>query len=480
MTASPGLRSPARASRSGPGADPGARRHGRPQERHLAAPPPEAEQRRPPLSSSVEFVFKQFLLSDKTTEVEKKFSAFNDNRQRRVAIPGARRFGHRSDTDVDVPPPGRSARGPRRLPRPALPGRPLHPHRAGRPHRNALVLPPRGVCGEGEGILSSPGISSAPSWSASRASSCAAVTRAWRASSGPSPIPPSSCPWKEPGSGRHRPPLPGGGDLAEVARTHAGATGASAPTGPPRRPAPAPIQRALSTCPHPLVHGDVKLQNVLLPGPDAPLSALTLIDLDLPTSCPSPCPASARAAPGTPGSGWPRTYATSATSWPSSPPGARGSPRPPPGHRQPRLDTLVARCLRSFPEVSEGYMCLTDEGLRASTSSGPWTSRTPPTRAPARSLIRLTRLWDRRGSPEAALVAWPPSRGIAGRRRDPPPPPRAPPGRRRWSSPPPAPAPAPRAPRPNPSPGPASPRPRTPATVTPATTTAASSSPAAT
>ncbi|HEX2324372.1 MAG TPA: hypothetical protein VHQ00_03175 [Chloroflexota bacterium] len=33
------------------------------------------------LSSSVEYVFKQFLLSDKTTEVEKKISAFNDNRQ---------------------------------------------------------------------------------------------------------------------------------------------------------------------------------------------------------------------------------------------------------------------------------------------------------------------------------------------------------------------------------------------------------------
>jgi hypothetical protein len=33
------------------------------------------------LSSSVEYVFKQFLLSDKTTEVEKKISAFNDSQQ---------------------------------------------------------------------------------------------------------------------------------------------------------------------------------------------------------------------------------------------------------------------------------------------------------------------------------------------------------------------------------------------------------------
>ncbi|HEX2037507.1 MAG TPA: hypothetical protein VHS99_25300, partial [Chloroflexota bacterium] len=33
------------------------------------------------LSSSVEYVFKQFLLSDKTTEVEKKISAFSDSRQ---------------------------------------------------------------------------------------------------------------------------------------------------------------------------------------------------------------------------------------------------------------------------------------------------------------------------------------------------------------------------------------------------------------
>ena len=29
----------------------------------------------------MKIVFKQFLLSDKTTEVEKKISAFNDNRQ---------------------------------------------------------------------------------------------------------------------------------------------------------------------------------------------------------------------------------------------------------------------------------------------------------------------------------------------------------------------------------------------------------------
>jgi hypothetical protein len=40
------------------------------------------------------------------------------------------------------------------------------------------------------------------------------------------------------------------------------------------------ILRSLLRLPRPLVHGDVKPQNVLLPHPGAPLSELTVIDLD--------------------------------------------------------------------------------------------------------------------------------------------------------------------------------------------------------
>jgi len=40
------------------------------------------------------------------------------------------------------------------------------------------------------------------------------------------------------------------------------------------------VLRGMLSLPHPLVHGDVKPQNVLLPKPDASLDELTLIDLD--------------------------------------------------------------------------------------------------------------------------------------------------------------------------------------------------------
>ena len=210
------------------------------------------------------------------------------------------------------------------------------------------------------------------------------MTRAWRASSGPSPTPPSTSPWRGAWTWSASPsPSWEGATWPRSPAPTPAATDASAPTWPsaPAR-ACSQIQRSLLNLPRPLVHGDVKLQNVLLPGPDAPLSALTLIDLDSARELPLPLARLGELPP----DAWQwlaqdvRDFGDLLAQLAT---GREGFPRDRPlGTGNPAFDTLVARCLRSFPEVSEGYTCLADEGLRFDLQraldvqdappSGPW------------------------------------------------------------------------------------------------------------
>ena len=195
-------------------------------------------------------------------------------------------------------------------------------------------------------------------------------------------------------------PFLGGGDLAEVARTHAGRNGRLGPHLALRAGQRLlDIQRALLNLPRPLVHGDVKLQNVLLPSPGAPLSALTLIDLDSARELPLPLARLGELPP----DAWQwlaqdvRDFGDLLAQLAT---GREGFSRDRPlGTGNPAFDTLVARCLRSFPEVSEGYTCLADEGLRFDLPRALDVQDAPPSGPLARSLTRLTRLWASRGSP---------------------------------------------------------------------------------
>ena len=190
-------------------------------------------------------------------------------------------------------------------------------------------------------------------------------------------------------------PFLGGGDLAKSPAPTPAAADASAPTWPcapgsacslssalPAQPVPPPRPRRRQAAERPS------------PGPDAPLSALTLIDLDSARELPLPLSRLGELPP----DDWQQLaqdvrdfgdlLAQLAT-------GQEGFPATASSAAATAFDTLVDRCLRSFPEVSEGYICLADEGLRFDLQRALDVQDAPP----ARPLARLARLWARRGDP---------------------------------------------------------------------------------
>jgi serine/threonine protein kinase len=120
---------------------------------------------------------------------------------------------------------------------------------------------------------------------------------------------------------------------------------------------------SLLRLPRPLVHGDVKPQNVLLPRPGAPLAEVTLIDLDASEELEVDVKDLALASRETRQhlvddvNGFGELLYMLAT---GREPPSEGEPNPETGN--PAFDTLVRNCLTSEPE-GPGYVCLADNGL---------------------------------------------------------------------------------------------------------------------
>jgi hypothetical protein len=156
-----------------------------------------------------------------------------------------------------------------------------------------------------------------------------------------------------------------GGDLTEVARSHATRDGRLGPDLALRAGRRVlAIQRALLTLERPIVHGDVKLQNILLPAPAAPLSVLTLIDFDAARELDLPLTRLAEAPPvvgrwlADDVRAFGEVLYELATGREARPGGDTD------GTANPAFDVLVRRCLQSAPGAAAGYVCLADEGLR--------------------------------------------------------------------------------------------------------------------
>jgi serine/threonine protein kinase len=123
------------------------------------------------------------------------------------------------------------------------------------------------------------------------------------------------------------------------------------------------VLRNLLQLPKPLVHRDVKLQNVLLPYPGAPLNELTLIDLDvseeldirLEDFASAPADVAERLVADVRGFG--ELLFDLAT---GRDPPIDGEPNPRTGN--PHFDSLVEHCLTSQPD-GRGYTCLADDVL---------------------------------------------------------------------------------------------------------------------
>jgi hypothetical protein len=123
------------------------------------------------------------------------------------------------------------------------------------------------------------------------------------------------------------------------------------------------VLRGMLRLPQPLVYGDVKPQNVLLPRPDAALDELTLIDLDasseleqLPTDGSSP-PRGVVQSLVSDVNGFGELLYVLAT---GHEPPAEGEPSPSTGNAA--FDALVVRCIEA--DVDErAYSCLGDDAL---------------------------------------------------------------------------------------------------------------------
>jgi hypothetical protein len=120
--------------------------------------------------------------------------------------------------------------------------------------------------------------------------------------------------------------------------------------------------RGLLALPRPLVHGDVRAQNVLLPSPEADLAQLTLIDLDTARELAGPLPeiaADPRAADALAGDvrGFGELlYELSSGRESAATPGVSTT-------GNVAFDALMLQCLSSAPDARGSYVCLADEAL---------------------------------------------------------------------------------------------------------------------
>src|SRR5207302_2746195 len=177
-------------------------------------------------------------------------------------------------------------------------------------------------------------------------------------------------------------PFLSGGDLVQWIGEHATRTGRlGAHLGLQIGEQVGGVLRELLRLPKPLVHRDVKPQNVLFPYPDAPLAELTLIDLDaseeldiaLEDFSGAPPEIAKRLVEDVNGFGELLFILATGREPPTD-----ISPDPQTGN--PDYDSLVVKCLISEPEPDVGYVCLADNLLWQDLEKALATERARPKR----------------------------------------------------------------------------------------------------